>query len=166
MTEPPMDQPATPPPPPPHAARPASVTAASVVLIVIGVIYAIFGVVAMIGGGAAVDLVGGGLGGVVIVVGLVVVIFGVLDVISGIKVLGLSSGWRIAGIVLASIGALFALIGLISSFTAGQQQFDFTTGEVTGGGLSVSSLITSLIFLAANIYVIVALARAGRLFAR
>ncbi|MGH2724539.1 MAG: hypothetical protein ACRDI0_09815 [Actinomycetota bacterium] len=167
MAQPPAQPPAAPPPPPPGApaSRPGMLTAAGIVLIVLGVIYAIFGIIVMIGGGAAVDLLGGSLGGAVIVVGLLVLAFGVLDVIAGIKAMGLSSGWRIAGIVLASIGALFAVLGVISSFSA-ETQFDFETGQFGTGGLSVSALITGLVFLAANVFVIVGLARTGRAVSR
>ncbi len=160
-------------PPPPHeqagapaapAPRPASLTAAAIVLIVLGVLYALFGVAMIIGGGAATDLLGGRLGGTVIAIGAVIVAFGVLDVISGVRVLGLSPGWRIGGIVLASLGALFALISVIGAFQT--QQFDVQTGQLTQGGVNVGGLLLSLVLLAANVFVVVEFARQGRVFRR
>ena len=167
--QPPAYPPAGPPPPPPPAGRPAvgirpgGVTAAAVVLIILGVIYALFGVIAAIGGGAVGDLLGGAFAGAVIAIGIVVVIFGVLEVIAGIRILGLSQGWRIGGIVLASIGAVFSLISLIGAFS-GQQEFDFETGQITQGGINAGSLIFALIFLAANLFVIIQLARSRAAF--
>lgn len=167
--QPPAYPPAGPPPPPPPAGRPAvgirpgGVTAAAVVLIILGVIYALFGVVAIIGGGAAGDLLGGNIGGAVIAIGALVVIFGVLEVIGGIRILGLSPGWRIGGIVLASIGAVFSLLSVISAF-GGQQEFDINTGTFTEGGINAISLITALVFLAANLFVIIQLARSRQAF--
>jgi hypothetical protein len=177
--------PAPPPPPPPgppppgqpsggpvyggapaYGARPGGVTAGAIVLIILGALYAIFGLIAMIGGGAVAGQLSGAAGGVIIVVGLIVVAFGVLDIISGAKILGLSSGWRIAGIVLASIGALFALLGTIGGFTGGGQELDPQTFEVVSTGPSIGAIIFGLLFLAANVFVIVQLARYGRYFVR
>jgi hypothetical protein len=177
--------PAPPPPPPPgppppgqppggpvyggapaYGARPGGVTAGAIVLIILGALYAIFGLIAMIGGGAVAGQFSGAAGGVIIVVGLIVVAFGVLDIISGARILGLSSGWRIAGIVLASIGALFALLGTIGGFTGGGQEIDPQTFEVVSTGPSIGAIIFGLLFLAANVFVIVQLARHGRYFVR
>ena len=170
-----MAQPPPPPPPPPSygrpaGARPGAVTASAVLLIVLGALYALFGVLIVAGGGALTDLFGG-IGGVIIVLGLVVAAFGVVDIIAGIKVLGLSSGWRIGGIVLSAIGALFALIGTISSFSGGGgefQGFDPETFEpiTTGGGANVGGIIFGLLFLAGNVVALVLLARNGRAFVR
>jgi hypothetical protein len=146
------------------------VTASAVLLIVLGALYALFGVLIVAGGGALTDLFGG-LGGVIIVLGLVVLAFGVLDVIAGIKVLGLSSGWRIGGIILTAIGGLFALIGTIGSFSGGDPQFTGIDPETfqpitEAGGVNISGIIFGLLFLAANVVTLVLLARNGRVFVR
>jgi amino acid transporter len=166
-------QPPPPPPPPPAYGRPASgrpggVTASAVLLIVLGSLYAFFGVLIVAGGGALTDLFGG-IGGVIIVLGLVVAAFGVLDIIAGVKVLGLSSGWRIGGIILTSIGGLFALIGTIGSFSSqAEPTFDQETLQVVteSAGPNVSGILFGLLFLAANIVALVLLARNGRVFVR
>jgi hypothetical protein len=180
MAQQPPAPPPPPPPPPPgqppagpvyggapvYGARPGGITAGAIVLIILGALYAIFGLIAMIGGGAVAGQLSGAAGGVIIVVGVIVVAFGVLDIISGAKILGLSSGWRIAGIVLASIGALFALLGTIGGFTGGGQELDPQTFEVVSTGPSIGAIIFGLLFLAANVFVIVQLARNGRYFVR
>jgi hypothetical protein len=150
---------------PAHGARPGGLTAAAIVLIILGALYAIFGVLAMIGGGAVAGQFGG-IGGAVILIGVIVLAFGVMDIISGAKILGLSSGWRIAGIVLASIGALFALLGTLGGFTGGGQELDPQTFEVVSSGPNIGAIIFGLLFLAANVFVIVQLARNGRYFVR
>ncbi|HEV3474113.1 MAG TPA: hypothetical protein VG602_01950 [Actinomycetota bacterium] len=163
-----------PPPPPPPAygrpagARPAPVTTSAVLLIVLGSLYALFGVLIVVGGGALADFIGG-FAGVAIALGLVVVAFGVLDIVAGVKVLGLSSGWRIGGIVLSAIGALFALIGTIGSFS-GQETatLDPETFQVVteSAGPNIGGIIFGLLFLAANVIALVLLARNGRAFVR
>jgi hypothetical protein len=140
------------------------VTAAAVILIILGALGAIGAVLVMIGGGAIAGTFGGGLGGIVIVIGVLVLAYAVFEIISGVKVLGLSNGWRIAGIVLAAIGAVFAVFGLISAFS-GTQEFDPNTLEFTSGP-NIGGIITNLIGLALYVLVIVLLARNSRAFTR
>jgi len=100
----------------------------------------------------------------VIVVGVLVLAYAVFEIIAGIKVLGLSSGWRIAGIILAAIGAVFSVISLIGSFS-GQDQLDPDTFEITSGP-NVGGIIFNLIFLTMYVLVVVLLARNSRAFTR
>jgi hypothetical protein len=174
---PPAGPPGGPPPPPssyppsayqpgyPAATRPGSVTAAAVLLIILGAVTAIGGIFIMVGGGALAGTFGG-LGGVIIVVGVLALTFAVFEIISGIKILGLSPGWRIAGIVLCAIGAVFSLISLIGSFSGGEAQFDPETLEFSTGGPNIGGIIFNLLFLAAYVVVIVLLARSSQAFAR
>jgi amino acid transporter len=168
-----MAQQPPPPPPPaygrPGSGRPGAVTAAAVMLIILGALYALLGVLVVVAGGALADVFGAG-GAVAIVIGLVVVAFGVLDIISGVKVLALSSGWRIGGIVLTAIGGLFALIGTISSFSGTEefQGFDPETFQpiTESTGPAIGSIIFGLLFVAANLTTLILLARNGRSFVR
>jgi hypothetical protein len=174
---PPAGPPGGPPPPPsaypppayqpgsPATSRPGGVTAAAVLLIILGALTAIGGIFVMVGGGALAGTFGG-LGGVIIVVGVLALAFAVFEIISGIKILGLNPGWRIAGIVLAAIGAVFSLISLIGSFSSGEAQFDPDTFEFSSGGPNIGGIIFNLIFLAAYVVVIVLLARNSRAFVR
>ena len=63
------------------------------------------------------------------------------------KILGLSNAWRIVGMVLSAIGAVFSLIGLIGAFGGGRE-LDPNTFELTSGGPNVGGIITNLIGLA------------------
>ncbi|MFN2590099.1 MAG: hypothetical protein ABR518_04965 [Actinomycetota bacterium] len=98
-----------PPPPPPEGTpepgtgrpvRSPLVTAAAVLLIIGGALGVIFGLF----------LFGGGAFGVILAI--VVLAVSALQIYAGIQVLGLHERGRIIGIVLAAIGALFALISL------------------------------------------------------
>jgi hypothetical protein len=172
--QPPGSYPPSGPPPPPSAypppsgyqpvrARPGGVTTAAVLLIILGALTALGGIIVMIGGGAIAGAFGG-LGGVVIVIGLLVLAYAVFEIIAGIKVLGLSSGWRIAGIVLAAIGAVFSVISLIGSFSA-EDRIDPSTFEISSGP-NIGSIIFNLIFLTLYVLVVALLARNGRAFTR
>ena len=81
------------------------------------------------------------------------------------KILGLSNAWRIVGMVLSAIGAVFSLIGLIGAFSGGRE-LDPNTFELTSGGPNVGGIITNLIGLALYVAVIVLLARNSRAFNR
>ena len=148
--------------------RPGAVTAAAVILIVLGSLGSVFGVLAFIGasavGGAGLGSIGGAAAGVLVAVGVVSLAFGVLEIIAGVKILGLSPPWRIVGIVLSSIAAVFSLIGLIGSFSQ-DVEFDFQSGTISSGP-DVVSLILSALVLAAYALVIVLLGRSGRHFHR
>jgi hypothetical protein len=170
-------QPPVPPPPPPGTpyagppagARPGSVTGAAVMLIILGVLYALIGVLFVVGGGAASDLLGGGVAGAAIAIGVVVIAYGALDIISGVKVLGLSPGWRIGGIVLTAIGALLALLGTIGAFSGAEElEIDPNTLELTtvSTGPNAGGIIFGLLFLAANVTAMILLIRSGRAFVR
>ena len=150
----------------PAGASPGGVRAAAVIQNVLGALGTIGGILVMVAGGTVLGAFGGAAGAVVIVVGLLVIAFGVFEILSGAKILGLSNGWRIAGIVLASIGGVFSLIGLIGSFSSGSQEFDANTLEFTSGGLNVGGLISNLIGVVAYLLVIILLARNSRAFAR
>lgn len=152
-----------PPPPaatvPPAPERPTVVTAAGITLIVLSAFTLLIGLIMLIGvglfAGAAGSIpdadmpgVGGLVGafaGAVFVFMLIVVGFGVLQLLSGIKVLAGRNWARITGIVVAAIMALLSLAGL-------------------GGGEDANPIF-SLVLLAANGFIIWALATSGSWFA-
>jgi hypothetical protein len=155
-------EPAPPPPAatvPPAPERPTVVTAAGITLIVLSAFTLLIGLIMLIGvglfAGAAgaipdADMPGvgglvGAFAGAVFVFMLIVVGFGVLQLLSGIKVLAGRNWARITGIVVAAISALFSLGGL-------------------GGGEDASPIF-SLVLLAANGFIIWALATSGPWFA-
>lgn len=138
--------------------RPGILTAAGIVMIVIGALITVFGLLTLLVGGilggaaSSIDFQAPGLGGfagaaagALIVVALVMLAIGILDIVAGANVFGGRSWARITGIVLAAILALFSLGGL---------------GSDAGGGTAFS-----IVWLAANGFVIWGLASTGRWFA-
>lgn len=159
---PPPPQGSAPPPPPPPAVaeRPGIVTAAGVTLIVLGALTLLVSVLLLIAVGLFAGAAGsipeseipagmggmfGAFAGAIFVIMLIVAGFGVLQLVSGIQVLGGRNWARIVGIVVAAIAGLFALVGLAGS---------------DGGGV-----IFNLIMVAANGFVVWALATTGPWFA-
>ncbi len=141
-------------------ARPGMVTVASILLMVIGTVVVLIGLLFIIGGAfigsvgnrpdLGIDLNGlsGAVGGIVAVVGVIVVLFGALELLSGIFTM-LGRAWaRILALVISVLGGLIALLGLVGS-------------RSTAGG----SPIISLLLLVAYVFVIWAMASAGRYFA-
>ncbi|MBA3728524.1 MAG: hypothetical protein H0W94_04895 [Actinobacteria bacterium] len=154
--------------------RPGGVTAAAVILIILGALACIFGLIAIIGAfavqGLFEDFALGGIErgtvtGVLVVVAILLLGYGVTTLISGIKTLGLNNAWRVTGIVMASIGAAFWLLGFVGSFSSADE-IDFETSTFTSGGPNYGSMALSLAMLALNVVVIVLLAKNGRVFTR
>ena len=111
--------------------RPGQVTAAAVILIVLGVIVALFGILALLGGaifptvadspefsGQFGDL-SPAIGGLLITFGIIVLGYGVLEVVAGIFVLSGRTWARITGLILAVLGILFSLVGVLPSEGSG-----------------------------------------------
>jgi hypothetical protein len=145
----------------PAAARPGSVTAAGVILIVIGILTLLLGLLVLLGGALFAGAAGGALefpdtpgvpagmvgafAGFFLVFAVIVLAWGAIQILAGIKVMS-GRGWaRITGIVLAVIGILLSLGGL--------------------AGGEPSSTIISVVLIAANAFVIWALASSGSWFA-
>jgi hypothetical protein len=86
-------------------------------------------------------------GAALAVLGGIVLVFGVLEVLSGIFAL-LGRGWaRILAIVMSVLGGLIALLGVIGSRSAG------------------ASPALNLVLLVAYVFIVWAMASAGRYFA-
>jgi len=166
-----MTPPTAPPSTPPYATapggsamlpRPGIVTSAAVTMIVLGALIALLGLFfAFVGafvGGAANEInsqtpafpgMAGAVAGVLIVFAVILLAIGILNIVAGANVLG-GRGWaRITGIVVAVLVGLFALLGL------------FGGGDSRTGG----SIVVSLIVVAANAFIIWALATTGSWFA-
>jgi hypothetical protein len=164
------EPPPSPPPsiagPPPAATgvmqRPGMVTGAGITMIVLGALIVLFGLIALVAGafvGGAADQINiqapgfggmaGAFAGVIIVFALILLGIGILDIVSGANVLGRRSWARITGIVLAAILGLLSLPGL------------FGGGDANRGG----GIVVSLILVAANAFIIWALATTGSWFA-
>jgi hypothetical protein len=136
------------------------VTGAGVTMIVLGALIVLFGLFALVAGafvgGAANQInsstpalggMAGAFAGVIIVVAVIFLAFGILDIVAGANVLGGRAWARITGIVVAAVVGLLSLPGL------------FNGGNGAGGP------IFSIILVAANAFIIWALATTGSWFA-
>lgn len=103
--------PAVPPPPgePTRPQRPGVVTAAGVLLIIGGVLGIIGGILVLSGAGVA---AGAGVGALFTLVGLLMIGIGGVQTYAGIQVLNLREVGRTLGIIIAVIGAVFALLSV------------------------------------------------------
>jgi hypothetical protein len=140
--------------------RPGAVTAAAVILIVLGVLVALFGVLAVLAGAIFPTVadspeirgqfgqVSEALGGLLLAFGIIVLAYGVLEVVTGIFLLPGRAWARITGLILAVLGILFSLLGVLP-------------GE---GGAGTSIVFVAL--LAAYGYVAWVLASRGSWFSR
>jgi hypothetical protein len=140
--------------------RPGAVTAAGVVLIVSGVLVGLLGLLFVLGGsligsmGDAPELqdqlagVPPAFGGFIATIGLIVVIYGIAQIVTGIYVFPGKSWARIAGLILAVLGGLLALLGMLP----GEQ------------GVNAVGIVVSLLVVAAYAFTAWALATNGRWF--
>jgi hypothetical protein len=143
----------------PQSLRPGLVTAAGITMIAIGAIVVLFGLIfllagAIIGGAASqIDTqmpgfgaMSGAVTGVVIVLAIILLAVGMLDIVAGAKVFS-GRGWaRMTGIVLAVI---LGLLGL---------------GSLGGGASDGGNVVLGLVWVAANAFIVFALATAGSWF--
>ena len=177
--------------------RPGSVTAAAIILIVVGSLVFLISLGAMLGGLAWESIqsdpnfreqfnrelqndpeaaaIVGDLGGIFLIIGVVLALFSVAHIASGIGVLS-RHGWaRMVGLLLASIGALLALIGIglgvltiVSPEAMSACPAELTADEcraaAVGGG--ITNIVTFLILAGIYGFIAYALIRRGRWFDR
>jgi hypothetical protein len=105
--------------------RPGEITAAAAILIVLGVLVALFGLLALVAGAAFPTVaqspqfrdqfgdISSALGDLLLTIGLIVLAYGVLQVVSGIFVLPGRTWARITGLIVAVLGILFSLGGVL-----------------------------------------------------
>jgi hypothetical protein len=148
-------------------ARPGSVTAAAVLLIVVGSLVALFGVLFLIVGLAATGNDFGpfrSVGAAVAVIGAIFIVYAVFEIVAGAKVLALRNGWRVAGIVFASIGVLFSVLSTLGSLNSQDRATFNGTTFTTNSGPNAGGIVFGLIFVAIYLFILIALARNGRYF--
>lgn len=147
--------------PAPMPERPGAVTAAAVILIVLGLLVSLFGALAVFAGlvfpsmADSPDIrrqfgeLSGALGGLILVVGIFVLAYGLAELLTGIFVLSGRAWARIGGLVVAVLGILFSLVGVLPT-------------EGGGGGVSIGFGLV----LAAHAFVAWTLASRGAWFRR
>lgn len=137
--------------------RPRIVTAGSITLIVLGALSLLIGVVSLLfgvvlAGGDAAEIapglegIMGPFGGMLIFIAILVLIYGALEIWAGINALGGRSWARVTGIVLSVIGAALFVGGLLGATEEG------------------ANPVLNIVFIAAYVFVIFALATGGRWF--
>lgn len=111
--------------PPPMPARPGAVTAAAVILIVLGLLVSLLGALAVLAGlvfpsvAESPDIRGqfgelsAALGGLILVVGAFILAYGLAELLTGIFLLAGRAWTRISGLVLAVLGILLSLVGVL-----------------------------------------------------
>lgn len=110
------------------AVRPKLVTVAAVVFIALGPLTAGWGIIAVSGAGSmdAGNMLGP-LGRAVVPIGALMLAVGALEIWTGVKVLSLSSPWRIVGLLLAAI----MVVANVSGFFGG----DDIVANLVGAGI-------------------------------
>lgn len=148
------------------------VTISGVILTVFGVLVTLVGVLALLIGGAVGGLIplasqstdpnaaaaAGVLSGIANIIGIVILVWGILHVLSGIGIFTRRSWARYLGLIVATLGFLLILLGLVGSLTAVS-----SPGAV---GQDTTSLIITVLLLLAYGFTVIALGRGGRYFER
>jgi hypothetical protein len=152
--------PAPPPPPAPLPGRPGAVTATAWILIVLGALVALVGAIVLISGAffdaiavmpemrARFGRLPDAFGGFLAVVGALLLAYGIAQLVSGVNILARREWARIAGLVVAILGAMLTL----GSLTPGR-------GTTFGGTIVV------LLLFAAYAQAVYTLLTSGRWFA-
>ena len=147
--------------------RPGSVTAAAVLLIVVGSLVALFGLLFLIAGIAASGNDFGpfrSVGAAVAVIGAILIVYAAFEIVAGAKVLALRNGWRIAGIVFASLGVLFSVLSTLGSLNSQDRATFNGTTFTTDSGPNAGGIVFGLIFVGVYLFILIVLARNGRYF--
>jgi hypothetical protein len=97
--------------------------------------------------------------------GLFVLAYAAFEIVSGAFVLAFRNGWRVAGIVYASIGAGFSFLAVLGSLTTRVAR-DSESSAVLRHDVEVPRTVITALFLAAYVFVLIVLARTGPYFRR
>ncbi|GGQ30631.1 MULTISPECIES: hypothetical protein [Streptomyces] len=156
-----------------HMEMPGGAKAARVILFVMGALQALGGLFVIIGGavlGAALsdsssssaEDVGAVAGTAGVILGLLFIGFALWPILTAAKMGKGRGGVRVSGIIYGSLQTLFAVLGILLNLAA-LGASEHTTGS---GGLTVISVLPSLISLALGLTIVIGLAKAGDYFRR
>ncbi|KOU97263.1 MULTISPECIES: hypothetical protein [Streptomyces] len=156
-----------------HMEMPGGAKAARVILFVMGALQALGGLFVIIGGavlGAALsdsssssaEDVGAVAGTAGVILGLLFIGFALWPILTAAKMGKGRGGVRVSGIIYGSLQTLFAVLGILLNLAA-LGASEHTTGS---GGLTVVSVLPSLISLALGLTIVIGLAKAGDYFRR
>ncbi|MFD9106134.1 hypothetical protein ACIRSJ_05065 [Streptomyces virginiae] len=156
-----------------HMEMPGGAKAARVILFVMGALQALGGLFVIIGGavlGAALsdsssssaEDAGAIAGTAGVILGLLFIGFALWPILTAAKMGKGRGGVRVSGIIYGSLQTLFAVLGILLNLAA-LGASEHTTGS---GGLTVISVLPSLISLALGLTIVIGLAKAGDYFRR
>ncbi|MEC4572274.1 hypothetical protein [Streptomyces virginiae] len=156
-----------------HMEMPGGAKAARVILFVMGALQALGGLFVIIGGavlGAALsdsssssaEDAGAVAGTAGVILGLLFIGFALWPILTAAKMGKGRGGVRVSGIIYGSLQTLFAVLGILLNLAA-LGASEHTTGS---GGLTVISVLPSLISLALGLTIVIGLAKAGDYFRR
>ncbi|THA84789.1 hypothetical protein [Streptomyces sp. A0592] len=152
---------------------PGGAKAARVILFVMGALQALGGLFIIIGGallGAALsdsssssaEDAGAVAGTAGVVLGLLFIGFALWPILTAAKMGKGRGGVRVSGIIYGSVQTLFAVLGILLNLVA-LGASEHTTGS---GGLTVISVLPSVVSLALGLTIVIGLAKAGDYFRR
>ncbi|MFC9814864.1 hypothetical protein ACFVJM_22630 [Streptomyces virginiae] len=156
-----------------HMEMPGGAKAARVILFVMGALQALGGLFVIIGGavlGAALsdsssssaEDAGAVAGTAGVILGLLFIGFALWPILTAAKMGKGRGGVRVSGIIYGSLQTLFAVLGILLNLAA-LGASEHTTGS---GGLTVISVLPSVISLALGLTIVIGLAKAGDYFRR
>ncbi|MFE5495146.1 hypothetical protein ACFQ7Z_35020 [Streptomyces virginiae] len=156
-----------------HMEMPGGAKAARVILFVMGALQALGGLFVIIGGavlGAALsdsssssaEDAGAVAGTAGVILGLLFIGFALWPILTAAKMGKGRGGVRVSGIIYGSLQTLFAVLGILLNLAA-LGASEHTTGS---GGLTVISVLPSLVSLALGLTIVIGLAKAGDYFRR
>ncbi|MFJ2592156.1 hypothetical protein [Streptomyces erythrochromogenes] len=152
---------------------PGGAKAARVILFIVGALQALGGLFVIIGGAvfaaalsdsssSSAEDAGAIAGTAGVVVGLLFIGFALWPILTAAKLGKGRGGVRVSGIVYGSLQTLFAVLGILLNLVA-LGASEHTTGS---GGLTVISVLPSVISLALGLTIVIGLAKAGDYFRR
>ncbi|MFJ6048260.1 hypothetical protein [Streptomyces sp. NPDC092307] len=152
---------------------PGGAKAARVILFIVGALQVLGGLFFIIGGAvfaaalsdsssSSAEDVGAAAGTVGVVLGILFIGFALWPILTAAKMGKGRGGVRVSGIIYGSLQVLFAVLGILANLVA-LGASEHTTGS---GGLTVISVLPSLISLALGLTIIIGLAKAGDYFRR
>ncbi|MFE9478014.1 hypothetical protein ACFYNM_05340 [Streptomyces spororaveus] len=154
-----------------HMEMPGGAKAARVILFIVGGLQVLGGLFVIIGGAVFAAVLsdssssaqdaGAAAGTAGVIVGLAFIGFALWPILTAAKMGKGRGGVRASGIIYGSLQILFAVLGIVLNLIAFS-----AADDTTGGGLTLVSVLPSLVSLALGLTIVLGLAKAGDYFRR
>ncbi|MGW6706056.1 hypothetical protein ACWGDE_14360 [Streptomyces sp. NPDC054956] len=147
-----------------HVPMPGGVSGARVILYILGILQALMGVLALVGGALFASALSGSsssstsdagaIGGtVLVVVGIVVIALALWPILTAAKLSKGRGGVRVSGIIFGSLQTLFAVISILGNLVA--------LSDAHAAGAAAFSLVIALISLGLGLWILIGLANSA-----